>query len=111
MGLDFYRSKTGRIRGITLEEKLQFLTDRYNKVVGDCAMAYEEGRDKSTFRIEFGQAHDYFCGKLKLIGSDKVEIKSILQEFSDLYENCDSPGWRDAYGYVIAELEKALEGT
>ena len=111
MGLDFYRSKTGNIRGKTLKDKIQFLMDRYDKVVRDCAQAQEDGRDKSTFRVEFGQAHDYFCGKLTLIEPNESNLREILQEFVHSYKNCANTGWKEAYGYAIAEIESALEAS
>ena len=103
MDFEYFRGKPGRIRGLTVEERLQFIADRWQKVANDCNQAREEGRDMTAYRINYGSQHADCLQFMNDHGPEK-----LLERMNQKYYSSLLPGQRDAIGYVVAELEKAL---
>ncbi len=106
--LQFYRSKTTRIRGQTFSEKLNTVIERCYNVYKDCKSAFNEKRDLSVYRQEFGKEHK-ICYDLIGAAKTKEETLAIIDILHTVREESDSSGQREALGFIITELEVAIE--
>ena len=106
--LQFYRSKTRRLRGETLQDKLKTIVDRCLKVHNDCTSAFNEGRDLTQYRQDFGKEHQ-ICHDLVAAAITKEEAMAIIDILYVVRDESTSIGQREALGYIITELEVAIE--
>jgi hypothetical protein len=106
--LQFYRSKTKRIRGVTFQDKLKTIVDRCLKVHNDCASAFSEGRDLTQYRQDFGKEHQ-ICYDFISAAVTKEEAMAIIDILYVVRNESTSIGQREALGYIITELEVAIE--
>ena len=106
--LQFYRSKTTRIRGETFQDKLKTIIDRCLKVHKDCNAAFNEGRDLTQYRQDFGKEHQ-ICYDLISAVLIKEEALAIVDILRSVRSESDSIGQREALGYIITEIEVAIE--
>ena len=108
LDLQFYRLKTTRVRGETFRDKLQTITNRCLKVHKDCQTAFDEGRDLTQYRQDFGKEH-HICYDLIDTVETKEEALAIVDILAAVRGESDSIGQREALGYIITELEVAIE--
>jgi len=108
LDLQFYRSKTTRIRGETFQDKLKTIIDRCLKVHKDCKSAFNEGRDLTQYRQDFGKEHQ-ICYDLIDAAETKEEALAIVDILRVVGDESDSTGQREALGYIITEIEIAIE--
>ena len=106
--LQFYRSKTTKVRGLTFSEKLNTVVNRCKKVYEDCKSAFDEKRDLTVYRQEFGKEHK-ICYDLIDAAKTKNEALAIVDILYAVREESISPGQREALGFIITELEVAIE--
>jgi hypothetical protein len=106
--LQFYRSKTTKVRGQTFTEKLNTIVNRCKKVYEDCKSALDEKRDLTIYRQEFGKEHK-ICYDLIDAAKTKNEALAIVDILYTVREESTSAGQREALGYIITELEVAIE--
>ena len=108
--LQFYRSKTTRIRGETFQDKLKTIVDRCLKIHNDCNAAFNEGRDLTQYRQDFGKEH-HICYDLINAAETKEEALAIVDILRVVRKESDSTGQREALGYIITEIEVAIESS
>jgi hypothetical protein len=106
--LEFYRSKTTKVRGQTFSDKLNTVIDRCHKVYKDCDAAFVDGRDLTTYRQEFGREHK-ICYDLIGAAKTKEETLAIIDILCTVREESNSGGQREALGFIITELEVAIQ--
>jgi hypothetical protein len=106
--LQFYRQKTTKIRGLTFSDKLNTVINRCHKVYKDCKSAFDDGRDVSVYRQEFGREHK-ICYDLIGAARTKEDALAIIDILYAVREESDIPGQREALGFIITELEVAVE--
>jgi hypothetical protein len=106
--LQFYRSKTTKIRGQTFNEKLNTIVERCKKVYNDCETAFNEGRDLTIYRQEFGKEHK-ICFDLIDAVKTKEEALAIIDILYTVRGESNSAGQREALAHIITELEVAVD--
>ena len=106
--LQYYRSKTTKIRGQTFNDKLNTVINRCHKVYKDCETAFIENRDLTIYRQEFGREHK-ICYDLISAAQTKEETLAIIDILHAVREESNSGGQREALGFIITELEVAIE--
>lgn len=113
--LDFYRNQT-KVKGLDLDSRLNVLIDRWKKVVNDSS------DDDSKYRLQYIRVHSKhisLCENMlyndekplririsKLIDKDKALLREAIIESAESY---DMDGVVDSLGYIVSELEKAIE--
>ena len=111
---DLYSPKVGRIRGRSLDEKINFLIKRYEKVKSDCEKAREDRTDRSDYRIWFGVMHSIVSDDLKK-DSEKESILNVINNLEEILVRdvpmMENTGRIDACAQIVLELRKALEDS
>ena len=104
----FYRNQTKKIRGLTFEDKIGTVANRCQKVYKDCAAAYEEGRDLTAYRQDFGEEHR-IC--YDLVSSIKTveDVEVIIDILATILKESQSTGQTEALRYIVTELQVAVE--
>lgn len=102
-----------KVRGGSVEEKLEQLIQRYEKVVHDSSS------DHSPYRVKFSEIHSWALETLKSDldwGTQSAILDFIQDAFQKLEEFYDSPvdtlscnGTEDALSIIILELYEILE--
>jgi len=104
----FYRNQTKNIRGITFRDKIQTISNRCQKVYKDCATAYEEGRDLTAYRQDFGEEHRICYDLIKSIETIE-DVEVIIDILASILKESKSTGQIEALCYIITELQVAVE--
>ena len=81
----FYRDQTRKIRGPTFEDKIETVANRCQKVFKDCTAAYKEGRDRSTYRQDFGEEHRICYDLIKSIKTTE-DVEVIIDILATILE-------------------------
>ena len=87
---------------------MKTVADRCLKVYKDCASAYEDGRDQTQYRQDFGKEHQ-ICYDLINAVITKEDALAIIDILYTVRSESKISGQREALGYVITELEVAVE--
>lgn len=101
--LDWYRAKTKKISGNSLEEKLSILRKKWIKVIEDCKASL----DKSNFRIEHQDVHEEFIRLITNLDLSPAENLNIAYNKAVLY--FEEPNIIEAVCYILVELEMCYE--
>lgn len=107
-----FDSRVGRIRGTTLESKIEGLVRRYVKTAADCRKECEAGFDMSNYRSAYASAHE---NAAELLSSEDLTLAQAILRISEMLvseieeQTPASSGYMDAYGYILAEIRRALE--
>jgi len=108
--LQFYRSKTTKIRGQTFNEKLNTIVERCKKVYNDCETAFNEGRDLTIYRQEFGKEHKICFDLIDAViptekdflkaseDIEKFDLNYKFNSINDLYLDDED---KESFGYFI----------
>ena len=104
----FYRDQTKRIRGLTFKDKIETVANRCQKVYKDCIAAYEDGRDLTTYRQDFGEEHR-ICHDLVSSIETTEDVEVIIDILATILKESESTGQSEALRYKITELQVAVE--
>lgn len=111
-----FEGRVRSVRGKTLNEKVLSLRNRYLKTALDGRKEAESGNDVSIYRSAYASAHETVGAMLVDFdeSADYLETEIInhlvtLMETESANETPSSVGYMDAYGYMVAELRKAVE--
>ena len=104
----FYRNQTKKIRGLTFKDKIQTVADRCDKVQKDCLNAFEEGRDLTQYRQDFGNEHR-ICYDLVSSIETHEDVEVIIDILATILKESQSTGQIEALRYIITELQVAVE--
>ena len=104
----FYRDQTKKIRGITFKDKIGTVANRCQKVYKDCIAAYEEGRDLTVYRQDFGEEHR-ICHDLVSSIKTTEDVEVIVDILESILEESQSTGQTEALRYIVTELQVAVE--
>ena len=104
----FYRDQTKKIRGLTFKDKIGTVANRCQKVYKDCTAAYEEGRDLTAYRQDFGEEHRICYDLVKSIETNE-DVEVIIDILTAILDESKSTGQTEALRYIITELQVAVE--
>ena len=104
----FYRDQTKKIRGLTFKDKIETVINRCQKVFKDCTVAYEEGRDLTVYRQDFGEEHRICHDLIKSIETTE-DVEVIIDILATILDESESTGQTEALRYIITELQVAVE--
>lgn len=104
--LDFFRP--ARLRGKLPDEKLQRFVEILRKVIADSE------DDVSPYRIDYSSAHQEVLNDIEACTELSEEIGSLEIRYYNYHNiltdklRLESPGFYDAYGRMLAEVEDIL---
>jgi len=104
----FYRDQTKKIRGLTFKDKIGTVANRCQKVYKDCTAAYDEGRDLTVYRQDFGEEHR-ICYDLVSSIETTEDVEVIIDILATILNESESTGQTEALRYIITELQVAVE--
>ena len=104
----FFRDQTKSIRGADFEDKIQTVANRCKKVYKDCISAFEEGRDLTLYRQDFGDEHR-ICYDLISSIRNPEDVEVIIDILATVLSESESVGQKEALRYIITELQVAVE--
>ena len=106
--LKIYSKKTGRIRGETVKERIQFIIDRCASVEDACTQAREEKRDLTQYRVHYSNKHKLVREQLiRMQISGGLDLDLYIDNLKQEFLTCELAAHVDALGYLIVELSKA----
>ena len=104
----FYRDQTKKIRGFSFKDKIGTVANRCQKVYKDCTADYEEGRDLTAYRQDFGEEHRICYDLVKSIETTE-DVEVIIDILATILDESESIGQTEALRYIITELQVAVE--
>jgi hypothetical protein len=114
--IENFAERVGRVRGNSLNEKVAFLRGRYLKTALDGRKESEAGNDTSIYRSAYASAHEDignmlvdFDESIEYLETEIISYIVTLMETTAVNKTPSSAGYLDAYGYMVAELRRAVE--